>query len=110
MIRRPPRSTRTDTLFPYTTLFRSGAVVRFAHLPGRLVTDTHRCHPGTHTSLSPYPDRHPGQASASERDPGPIAPPGAWPIHRSRLALPRTLHGAVEIGRASCRARVCTYV
>src|SRR3546814_8815659 len=25
MIRRPPRSTRTDTLFPYTTLFRSGA-------------------------------------------------------------------------------------
>src|SRR3546814_14376096 len=27
MIRRPPRSTRTDTLFPYTTLFRS----RFLH-------------------------------------------------------------------------------
>src|SRR3546814_1401063 len=26
MIRRPPRSTRTDTLFPYTTLFRSGGV------------------------------------------------------------------------------------
>src|SRR3546814_11507002 len=26
MIRRPPRSTRTDTLFPYTTLFRSMAV------------------------------------------------------------------------------------
>src|SRR3546814_14984289 len=28
MIRRPPRSTRTDTLFPYTTLFRSGAGAR----------------------------------------------------------------------------------
>src|SRR3546814_13147800 len=27
MIRRPPRSTRTDTLFPYTTLFRSSVVV-----------------------------------------------------------------------------------
>src|SRR3546814_10358037 len=27
MIRRPPRSTRTDTLFPYTTLFRSGEVL-----------------------------------------------------------------------------------
>src|SRR3546814_4164285 len=27
MIRRPPRSTRTDTLFPYTTLFRSGKTV-----------------------------------------------------------------------------------
>src|SRR3546814_3250053 len=26
MIRRPPRSTRTDTLFPYTTLFRSSAL------------------------------------------------------------------------------------
>src|SRR3546814_2095560 len=30
MIRRPPRSTRTDTLFPYTTLFRS----RFARRAG----------------------------------------------------------------------------
>src|SRR3546814_1852093 len=28
MIRRPPRSTRTDTLFPYTTLFRSAARAR----------------------------------------------------------------------------------
>src|SRR3546814_5824092 len=28
MIRRPPRSTRTDTLFPYTTLFRSKALPR----------------------------------------------------------------------------------
>src|SRR3546814_19319525 len=32
MIRRPPRSTRTDTLFPYTTLFRSNALV---HRPVR---------------------------------------------------------------------------
>src|SRR3546814_8443144 len=30
MIRRPPRSTRTDTLFPYTTLFRSQIVPRLA--------------------------------------------------------------------------------
>src|SRR3546814_20911865 len=28
MIRRPPRSTRTDTLFPYTTLFRSLMILR----------------------------------------------------------------------------------
>src|SRR3546814_2914610 len=28
MIRRPPRSTRTDTLFPYTTLFRSARRLR----------------------------------------------------------------------------------
>src|SRR3546814_17732571 len=30
MIRRPPRSTRTDTLFPYTTLFRSSTLSSFA--------------------------------------------------------------------------------
>src|SRR3546814_8419988 len=37
MIRRPPRSTRTDTLFPYTTLFRSrsGHRDRRARLPAR---------------------------------------------------------------------------
>src|SRR3546814_15690494 len=29
MLRRPPRSTRTDTLFPYTTLFRSALVMVF---------------------------------------------------------------------------------
>src|SRR3546814_21057700 len=34
MIRRPPRSTRTDTLFPYTTLFRSFITV--VHLLARL--------------------------------------------------------------------------
>src|SRR3546814_1107224 len=38
MIRRPPRSTRTDTLFPYTTLFRSCRLL----LPA--VSATRRCH------------------------------------------------------------------
>src|SRR3546814_9965885 len=33
MIRRPPRSTRTDTLFPYTTLFRSTVTSMFNPLP-----------------------------------------------------------------------------
>src|SRR3546814_7099274 len=33
MIRRPPRSTRTDTLFPYTTLFRSYSSVSFHLAP-----------------------------------------------------------------------------
>src|SRR3546814_4415710 len=33
MIRRPPRSTRTDTLFPYTTLFRSQASSDVPDLP-----------------------------------------------------------------------------
>src|SRR3546814_21046008 len=37
MIRRPPRSTRTDTLFPYTTLFRS---VRIALLRKMLIKNS----------------------------------------------------------------------
>src|SRR3546814_8778178 len=42
MIRRPPRSTRTDTLFPYTTLFRSlaaGAGHRLRLQAGQLALD-----------------------------------------------------------------------
>src|SRR3546814_13159831 len=37
MIRRPPRSTRTDPLFPYTTLFRSRYVAAFGHVERDLV-------------------------------------------------------------------------
>src|SRR3546814_4061522 len=37
MIRRPPRSTRTDTLFPYTTLFRSPAGDLEPAAPGKSV-------------------------------------------------------------------------
>src|SRR3546814_13455958 len=32
MLRRPPRSTRTDTLFPYTTLFRSSCIRDYIHV------------------------------------------------------------------------------
>src|SRR3546814_1424628 len=56
MIRRPPRSTRTDTLFPYTTLFRS---LRYGVYHQRR-TDSYHCaesdpwqitlHPGFHCS------------------------------------------------------------
>src|SRR3546814_13311052 len=37
MIRRPPRSTRTDTLFPYTTLFRSLGAVRRLRAEGPVI-------------------------------------------------------------------------
>src|SRR3546814_14308971 len=43
MIRRPPRSTRTDTLFPYTTLFRSR--VGAAALAGAVEVGSWRCRP-----------------------------------------------------------------
>src|SRR3546814_16664058 len=33
MLRRPPRSTRTDTLFPYTPLFRSGSIKHDVSVP-----------------------------------------------------------------------------
>src|SRR3546814_11853246 len=66
MIRRPPRSTRTDTLFPYTTLFRSswtlmvylnqpeaGGATRFIKIgktiqpePGKLLAWNNRLSPG----------------------------------------------------------------
>src|SRR3546814_13749237 len=46
MIRRPPRSTRTDTLFPYTTLFRS------ASSPARTRSGGQRTVP-THTAVVP---------------------------------------------------------
>src|SRR3546814_13290458 len=50
MIRRPPRSTRTDTLFPYTTLFRS-AQVKSAVLLAGLNT------PGITEVIEPVPTR-----------------------------------------------------
>src|SRR3546814_5580229 len=57
MLRRPPRSTRTDTLFPYTTLFRSALTQRRRHpaaagglghaRPGRACARSGRAHHGT---------------------------------------------------------------
>src|SRR3546814_358513 len=52
MKRRPPRSTRTDTLFPYTTLFRSienpgvDGIVIAQHLADSLDAIAHAAHPG----------------------------------------------------------------
>src|SRR3546814_3549619 len=45
MIRRPPRSTRTDTLFPYTTLFRSHRRAR-VRTDGRARRGTYGLHAG----------------------------------------------------------------
>src|SRR3546814_1287023 len=56
MIRRPPRSTRTDTLFPYTTLFRSqvSALASLAKHPGIsqvVLAEKLEVHPVTVTQL-----------------------------------------------------------
>src|SRR3546814_9038863 len=43
MIRRPPRSTRTDTLFPYTTLFRSAVDAEGDHVAGPHAVEIGQC-------------------------------------------------------------------
>src|SRR3546814_17522329 len=77
MIRRPPRSTRTDTLFPYTTLFRS---LRQLAEVRDLRTDEQR-----------------RRAVGARRDAGAAADAGRHVERAHRL----------EIGRAWCRERVC---
>src|SRR3546814_3038181 len=54
MIRRPPRSTRTDTLFPYTTLFRSatGEIVQHAGEILELVSSTREKTDHIHLDMS----------------------------------------------------------
>src|SRR3546814_20717992 len=88
MIRRPPRSTRTDTLFPYTTLFRSRPLRR-----GGGATRARRCV----TAAGPHhqrPSRRCAVAGGSPpRGPLPVAPraqprpqgrPGAAPRAEAR--------------------------
>src|SRR3546814_11914074 len=50
MIRRPPRSTRTDTLFPYTTLFRSLRYRRVARQRAEIVDPFEHDHVGGATA------------------------------------------------------------
>src|SRR3546814_1838874 len=73
MHRRPPRSTRTDTLFPYTTLFRSAArqlsdpAFRLL-VPQRIEAD--ECH-RVDLDVVADDELHPGEADAVRRQPPP---------------------------------------
>src|SRR3546814_3370640 len=59
MIRRPPRSTRTDTLFPYTTRFRShGTVLQHGF--------AHRSHPGAGEKKAALGAQRPGEVVLDE--------------------------------------------
>src|SRR3546814_11423907 len=103
MIRRPPRSTRTDTLFPYTTLFRSllkgvGADQMGGHLAGE-DDDGDRIHKRVGDAGDGV--RRAG-AGGDEHD--------ARLAGGSRVTLRRMHGGLLKIGRASCRERVCQYV
>src|SRR3546814_17893583 len=62
MLRRPPRSTRTDTLFPYTTLFRSQALLpRRRSLRAADPARVQRAPAGGRQGGLGHPDRRPGQ-------------------------------------------------
>src|SRR3546814_803210 len=84
MIRRPPRSTRTDTLFPYTTLFRSTGEQR--EILGRRETLRRRergAIVGFGTSIPNYRVNSP-----------PVRPRRAFYIGRRHLMRPRRLRYA----------------
>src|SRR3546814_16388300 len=88
MRQRPPRATRTDTLVPYTTLFRS--------------------RPHEDARLQPGHAEEPA-GRGEGRDPGQREEPALWWLHVDRHR-PAGLQQVGEIGRASCRERVCQYV
>src|SRR3546814_18351871 len=110
MIRRPPRSTRTDTLFPYPTLFRSiGLLAAVIDPRGEPLQLAERARPGDEAAREPGPriEREQRCAVAElERDPGVLQ-------HRRHRAIepgqPRDRIGH-QIGRASVRERVCKSV
>src|SRR3546814_15604680 len=130
MIRRPPRSTRTDTLFPYTTLFRSGAFVSIdvdgsLHVergfvrpedePAEVADDAEPAadegEPDQDRAGDGAEDDENGSAdeSADEEDPDDLLRPLPDRLVTD-LTAHRTLALRDEIGRASCRERVCQYV
>src|SRR3546814_2763538 len=75
MIRRPPRSTRTDTLFPYTTLFRSSDARR----PARDFHATGRQPPRSRDDRLP---RRAAAAGVHSRTVRPSIPPHGHPARR----------------------------
>src|SRR3546814_20850592 len=112
MIRRPPRSTRTDTLFPYTTLFRSA---RFRlSLDEKLAKLLLLRKRGIHHDPIDRACRRLfrlrfGRGAFSRLQ---LSAHGiARCLELSAFRIPTSLGFlADEIGRASCRERVCQYV
>src|SRR3546814_4370015 len=91
MIRLPPRSTRTDTLFPYTTLFRSLRPARLAagHAPKGLTDTAPTFKPQKKTihAHAPRPFGEISRLSASSAGKSPVARPHRHP--GTDLALDR---------------------
>src|SRR3546814_20753560 len=106
MIRRPPRSTRTDTLFPYTTLFRSCAE-QFEKLFTEHYTAAFGAGmvlPCNRTKLKFV------YRAASSGFMGGRARALNFEGLPDVSVLTAPLKNLAKIGRASCRERVCQYV
>src|SRR3546814_15079611 len=104
MIRRPPRSTRTDTLFPYTTLFRS-----YPPDPGRARQAADGRRPGRYDRrCRPRSRSGPGTGGVAMSDLASLAEILDGATHE-RVATPQLTHDR-KSGRASRRARVYQYV
>src|SRR3546814_11496736 len=105
MLRRPPRSTRTDTLFPYTTLFRSEACARFDK-DTRLGRDMESYQSLLARAVASIAGKSEERAIAS------LFSPGGTHALKGEFAGINDFEvvAFVEIGRASCRERVCQYV
>src|SRR3546814_20815088 len=97
MLRRPPRSTRTDTLLPFTTLFRSMLLRGDGTMLESLLPGADAMAPW----IAAWWDR------IAQDSTGPIDHADAMDAVNP-LYIPR--NHLVELGRASCRASVCTYV
>src|SRR3546814_20588765 len=93
MIRRPPISTRTDTLLPYTTLFRS-------HRPLRRRCHQHALAAGAHVRRRPWHRLHAGICDRGEPLPRPHARGRLRRGHRLRARRTRTRLRARVRGRA----------
>src|SRR3546814_6162174 len=108
MSRRPPRSTLTDTLFPYTTLFRSCRQAGEAHRRGeralRFRLHLVRLAPGPDPGVPRFPDLRgvPGAARLPEDDRR-AARANLWTErdqtlrHRSRRGAPRSEEHTYEM-------------
>src|SRR3546814_15725500 len=110
MIRRPPRSTRTDTLFPYTTLFRSHSPAGISARAGPRLQSDQPLVLRARGWLAARGDRRGPQyvwREAQLRARIRRRPTCVWRDEGETKMLSRL---AIQIGRASCRERVCPYV
>src|SRR3546814_14693478 len=112
MVRRPPRSTRTDTLFPYTTLFRSWIATAASEAGRAAQTVTlvavSKTHPASAvTTALAAGQKVFGENRVQEAQGKFPALKAAHPALRLHLIGPLQTN---KIGRASCRERVGQHV